>query len=81
MSTMQEIEKLEQQIQLALQTRHKAEGAVEEIMRKLKEQFDVNSLEEAQALLATLKEKVATLSKQMDDLVTEAKSKVGAWVV
>jgi len=81
MATIREIEQLEQQIQTANSARSKSEGAVEEILRKLKEQFDVSSLEEAESLLAATKAKVAKLSSSLDEAVAEAQSKIKAWSI
>lgn len=77
MATTKDLEMLEAQIQAALTTKAKAEGAIEEIMRKLKESFDVDSVEEAEQLLETLKARVVSLSKSLDELVVSIKSKLG----
>lgn len=79
MINTRDLELLEAKIQEAQAERNKAEGAIQTIEADLKKQFDVNSIEEAKELQATLGKRLESLNERLETMHDEIKAKMKDW--
>lgn len=66
---------LKKKVEQAQQRADKAEGALDQIMKRLKNEFDCNSLEEAESKLKTLQRKEVELKEKFEEAKEEFKEK------
>lgn len=72
-----ELEKLEEKISRATEEKAKAEGARSQILSRLKEDFGISSLKEAEELAENLESQINKRGKKLDQLVEEISVKMG----
>ncbi len=65
MITVEEFQKLKDQLESAKRQRDMAAGALDEALKILKQRYKCSTVEEAEALLAKLKEREARLLKSL----------------
>jgi len=75
MSELKEYLNLKEQVEKARQQAAKAEGALEQILKQLKEKFGCNSLKEAKALLKQIQKKEKKAREELDQAMKDFKAK------
>ena len=71
------VELLEQQVELAKRDKARLEGRVEELMNRLKTEFNVTTVEEAETLLAKMQQDIADNSKRIENMYSQLNTKYG----
>lgn len=75
MSNLQKYTELKEKVDKAKRERDRAAGALEQAEKQLKEQFDCNSLEEAEELLEAKQKDEARAEKKFEKAMTEFEEK------
>lgn len=74
--TAEKLAELKDKIDTAKSDRDKAQGAIEEIEKNWKEEFDCKTAEEVETLIKTYNTQIESLTKKYDSLVEEIEGKV-----
>ena len=77
MNQLDKLSKLKKQAESAQREADKAQGALEQILSQLKEDFDCETLEDAETLLDKLGEKERTKAEAFDTALAEFEEKYG----
>lgn len=75
MASVKEYLELKRKVENAQQLVDKAKGALEQLIRNLKQDFNCNTIEEAEKKLRSLQAERGNLEQQFDDEVEEFKKK------
>lgn len=67
MIKLEQITELKEQIHSLQQQAAKAQGAIEQILKQLKEEFNVSSIEEAKETLRKLEQEKVELEQKLED--------------
>jgi predicted transcriptional regulator len=73
--TKEEFEKLKQEVEQARTEAERAQGARDQLMARLKNEFDCDSLEDAKVKLADLKKKKEVAEKLFEKQLRQYKAK------
>lgn len=77
MSIEQRLLNLKEKIETAKSEKSRAEGALAQLMARLKEEFSVNTEEEGEALLQKLQEQAKDLAEKVDAQVDKMEDTYG----
>ena len=77
MGNLDKLTKLKKKAEAAQREADKAQGALEQILSQLKEEFKCDSLEDAEYLLATLHDQERLTLEAFDEAMTEFEKRYG----
>lgn len=66
MDILEKVADLKKQVEIAKQKAHKAEGALEQTLKQIQEDFHCSSLDEAEKKLKTIQEEYNTAQKEFN---------------
>ena len=73
--SVEEYQKLKKRVETVRREHDKAQGALEQTMKRLKEEFDCDSLKEARQLHKRLKREAAEAAEKFDGALAEFQEK------
>jgi ribosomal protein S20 len=76
MTTVKEFEALQKKHKVLEKRKIENETGIKTILRRLKDEFDTNSVEEAETLIQQLEDKIEMDEKRFDDVVGKIKKAV-----
>lgn len=76
MTTVKEFEVLQKKQKVLEKRKTENETEIKTILRRLRDEFDTNTIEEAEALIQQLEDKIETDTKRFDNVVEKIKKAV-----
>jgi hypothetical protein len=77
MTILEKISKLKQTLEVAQKAKNKAEGAASQILSQLEQEFEINSIKEAEKELIKLNNEIERLEKGLSIKIKEFNNKWG----